>query len=74
MKHNIKVFLIYFISFITIFSIFRYLISYIFPELRHLYMMISAAVITLVLSPRLDKDQNGRYILRSLFLKKPLIK
>ncbi|GAA4325316.1 hypothetical protein GCM10023115_40690 [Pontixanthobacter gangjinensis] len=74
MKHNVKVFLIYFISFITIFSLSRYLIGLLLPGLQHLYLMIAAAVITLVLSPRLDKDQNGRYILKSVFKKEPLIK
>ena len=74
MKHNVKVFLIYFISFITIFTICRYLIGLILPGIEHLYLMIAAAVITVVLSPRLDKDKNGRYILKSVFRKEPLIK
>ena len=74
MKHNVKVFLIYFISFIIIFSISRYLIGLLLPGIEHLYLMIAAAVITLILSPRLDKDQNGRYILKSVFKKEPLIK
>ncbi|MCH4824339.1 hypothetical protein ML462_14285 [Gramella lutea] len=74
MSHKVKVFLIYFFSFIIIFSVFRYLLELIFPQMEHLYLMITAAVITVVLSPRLDKDQNGRYILKSIFSKKPLIK
>ncbi len=74
MKHKAKVFFIYFISFIVIFTICRYLIGLILPGIEHLYLMIAAAVLTLVLSPRLDKDQNGRYILKSIFKKEPLIK
>ena len=74
MKHNLKVFLIYFISFISIFSIFRYLLELLLPEMQHLYLMIAAAVITLILSPRLDRDQSGRYILKWIFKKEPIVK
>ena len=74
MNHKIKIFAIYFFSFIIIFTIARYLISLIFPGMEHLYVMISSALITVVLSPRLDRDQNGRYVLKSFFRKEPLIK
>ncbi|SDR95096.1 hypothetical protein [Gramella sp. MAR_2010_147] len=74
MSHKVKIFLIYFVSFIVIFTIVRYLIGLIIPQMEHLYLMITAAIITVVLSPRLDKDQNGRYVLKSVFRKEPLIK
>ena len=74
MKHNVKVFLIYFISFIAIFSLSRYLLELLLPDFRHLYLMIAAAIITLILSPRLDKEESGRYILKWIFKKGPLIK
>lgn len=77
MSHKIKVFLIYFFSFIIIFTVSRYLISFIFPEIEHLYLMIIAAVITVILSPRLDKVQteNGtRFQLKWIFLKEPILK
>lgn len=74
MSHKLKVFIIYFFSFIIIFTISRYLISLLLPGLEHLYLMIAAAVITVILSPRLDRDINGRYVLKSIFRKEPLIK
>ena len=74
MSRKVKIFLIYFVSFIIIFTLSRYLISLVFPQMEHLYLMIMAAVITVVISPRLDKDQNGRYTLKSIFRKGPLIK
>ncbi|HKJ47623.1 MAG TPA: hypothetical protein VJ973_00955 [Christiangramia sp.] len=74
MSHKVKVFLIYFFSFIIIFTVSRYLIGLLIPGIDHLYLMIGAAIITVILSPRLDKDQNGRYVLKSVFRKEPLIK
>ena len=74
MNHKVKVFLIYFLSFIIIFTVSRYLISLLIPDLDHLYLMIASAIITVVLSPRLDKDENGRYVLKSVFRKEPLLK
>lgn len=74
MNHKIKVFLIYFLSFIIIFTVSRYLISLLIPNLEHLYLMIAAAIITVVISPRLDRDANGRYVLKSVFRKEPLLK
>ncbi|MCP9200914.1 hypothetical protein MKO06_13425 [Gramella sp. GC03-9] len=77
MKHNAKVFLIYFISFIVIFSIFRFLIGYLFPDLEHIYLLISTAIITVILSPKLDRAKDGdgtRYQLRWIFKKEPIMK
>ncbi|WP_035716368.1 hypothetical protein [Christiangramia echinicola] len=74
MNHKIKVFLIYFLSFIIIFTLSRYLISLLIPNMDHLYLMIISIVITTVISPRLDKDQNGKYVLKSVFRKEPIIK
>ena len=74
MNHKIKVFLIYFISFIIIFTLSRYLISLLIPNLDHLYLMIASAIITVILSPRLDRDKDGKYVLKSVFRKEPIIK
>ena len=77
MSHNLKVFGIYFICFIIVFSVSRFLIGYLFPGLERLYILFGAAAITMILSPRLGRDDNGRgsrYQLRWIFRKEPLLK
>ncbi|MUP46129.1 hypothetical protein E0K83_10285 [Gramella sp. BOM4] len=76
MSHNLKVFLVYFISFIAIFMIFRFLFELLFPDMDHLLLVGAAALITVILSPKLDKDRDSnsnRYRLRSIFRKKPFM-
>ena len=74
MNNKVKVFLIYFFSFIIIFTVSRYIIGLLIPDIDHLYLMMASAIITVTISPRLDKDQNARYVLKSVFRKEPLIK
>jgi len=76
-NQTVKVFLIYFVSFIFIFTIFRFLIGYILPNMEGIYLVIIAAVFTVVFSPRLGKVQTGsgmRYQLKWIFKKEPIIK
>jgi len=77
MKHTLKIFVLYFIAFFTLFVGSQYLLENLFPELDHLYKLLIAGLFTIILCPRLNKVQteNGsRTQLKWLFRKEPLIK
>ncbi len=75
MKHTIKIFILYFITFFILFIGSQYLLDYLFPEMEHLYKLIISGVFTILLCPRLSKTEDGtRTQLKSIFRKEPLIK
>ncbi len=55
MNHTLKLFIIYFIAFFTLFAGSQYIVDLIFPELDHLYKLIISGIFTIILCPRLNK-------------------
>lgn len=77
MKRIILLYTIYFTTFFTLFIGGQTAIERFFPELDHLYALLIAGALTILLTPtvrKTDVEQGSRYQLKWLFRKEPLMK
>lgn len=77
MKHNLKIFIIYFIIFFSLFEINKYLFGYLFPGAEQFLKIAIPGIVTVIICPiinRVKTAKGTRTQLKWLFRKEPLIK